>query len=41
MPNILHLSDLHFGDKKEETDKSYRAGILELLVKTLANLPAG
>jgi hypothetical protein len=40
MPNILHLSDLHFGDDKDATARGLRTESLDLLVKELKNLDA-
>ncbi len=40
MPNILHLSDLHFGYDKDATARGQRTESLDLLVKELKNLDA-
>ena len=38
MPNILYLSDLHFGYDKDATARDLRAESLDLLVKQLKTL---
>ena len=38
MPNLLHLSDLHFGYDKDATARAQRSESLELLVKTIGKL---
>jgi predicted MPP superfamily phosphohydrolase len=38
MPNVLHLSDLHFGYDKDATAKAQRVESLDLLVKELRKL---
>lgn len=40
MPNLLHLSDLHFGYDKDATAKAQRAEALDLLVKDVGRLKA-
>jgi len=38
MPNLLHLSDLHFGYDKDATAKAQRSESLDLLVKEVGRL---
>src|SRR5664279_2814061 len=40
MPNLLHLSDLHFGYDKDDTAQAQRTESLDLLVKELSRLAA-
>ena len=40
MPNLLHLSDLHFGYDKDATAKAQRTESLDLLVKEVGKLKA-
>ena len=40
MPNLLHLSDLHFGYDKDATARDQRTQALDLLVKELRRLTA-
>ena len=40
MPNLLHLSDLHFGYDKDATARAQRSESLDLLVKVVADLAA-
>jgi Calcineurin-like phosphoesterase len=40
MPNLLHLSDLHFGYDRSATSRAQRAESLDLLVKELRELPS-
>ena len=40
MPNLLHLSDLHFGYDKDATARAQRTESLDLLVKEVRKLPA-
>jgi hypothetical protein len=41
MRNVLHLSDLHFGYDRDDTDRVQRTEALELLVREIQGLPAG
>ncbi|MCX6630035.1 MAG: metallophosphoesterase, partial [Candidatus Solibacter sp.] len=40
MPNLLHLSDLHFGYDQDATAQAQRGGSLDLLVKEVRKLGA-
>ena len=40
MPNLLHLTDLHFGYDKDGTAKAQRHQSLDLLIDELAKLPS-
>ncbi len=40
MPNLLHLSDLHFGYDQDDTAKAQRSESLDLLVKEIRKLKA-
>jgi 3',5'-cyclic AMP phosphodiesterase CpdA len=39
MPNLHHLSDLHFGYDQDDTAWAQRTGSLDLLVKQVGELP--
>src|ERR1017187_4560911 len=41
MPNLLHLSDLHFGYDQDDTARAQRTESLDLLVKEIGKLQAG